>query len=645
MKRRKPTGRLTLLGLVIAMALPAIQLACVSDVSAETDREALVALYNATDGENWERNDNWLTDAPIGEWYGVTTDDNGRVTSLNLFDMGLSGELPLELSSLFNLETLLLSRNGLSGEIPPELGSLANLYVLNLSENQLSGEVPSELGQLSNLESLVLSYNRLRCVPANLQDRLDTESSHLGDLPFCVSNVSAETDAETDREALVALYNATDGPNWANNENWLSGASIGEWYGVRTDDNGRVTWLSLSDNRLSGEIPLELGSLANLKSLELAQNRLSGEIPPELGSLANLEQLSLSDNRLNGEIPPELGNLANLEDLYLGRNQLWRGCIPNSLQDQSVSVSGSPFCASAPETDREALVALYNATDGPNWANEHYWLSGASIREWYGVTTDDNGRVTWLWLYGNRLSGEIPPELGNLANLENLWLYENRLSGEIPPELGSLANLKSLELAQNRLSGEIPPELGNLANLEDLYLWVNQLSGEIPPELGNLANLEDLYLSANELSGEIPSELGNLANLESLFLSDNRLSGEIPSELSSLSNLNQLRLNNNELSGEIPPELGQLSNLESLVLSDNELRGCLPSSLQDRLIMEFSDLGGLPFCEAVPVSTTTPMSTATFSETDRVALGLASKTIGRFRRYTPIVNPAVAYPL
>ena len=226
-----------------------------------------------------------------------------------------------------------------------------------------------------------------------------------------------------------------------------------------------------------------------------------------------------------------------------------------------------------PETDREALVALYNATDGPNWANEHYWLSGASIREWYGVTTDDNGRVTWLWLYGN------------------------------------------------------------------------QLSGEIPPELGNLANLEDLYLSANELSGEIPSELGNLANLESLFLSDNRLSGEIPSELSSLSNLNQLRLNHNELSGEIPPELGQLSNLESLVLSDNELRGCLPSSLQDRLIMEFSDLGGLPFCEAVPVSTTTPMSTATFSETDRVALGLASKTIGRFRRYTPIVKPAVAYPL
>ena len=592
------TSRLTLLRVTIALILPVILLACdpdappatftseeatstsmVAQTSAETDREALVALYNATDGPNWAKNENWFSDATIGEWYGVTTDDNGRVTSLNLFDMGLSGELPLELGSLFNLETLLLSRNGLSGEIPPELGSLVNLYVLNLSENQLSGEVPSELGQLSNLESLVLSYNRLRCVPANLQDRLDTEPSNLGDLPFCFSNVSAETDAETDREALVALYNATNGPNWANNENWLSGAPIGEWYGVRTDDNGRVTWLFLYENRLSGEIPPELGNLANLETLGLSNNRLSGEIPPELGSLANLEDLSLSGNELSGEIPSELGNLANLEDLSLPRahrSQLG-GCVPTSLQDQLFNPAGPPFCASAPETDREALVALYNATDGPNWANENYWLSGASIAEWDGVTTDDNGRVTWL------------------------YLNENRLSGEIPPELGSLSNLESLELAQNRLSGEIPSELGNLANLEEMYLWVNQLSGEIPPELGSLANLEDLYLSGNELSGEIPSELGNLSNLENLYLSDNQLSGEIPSELSSLSNLNQLRLNNNELSGEIPSELGQLSNLESLVLSDNELMGCVPSSLQDRLIMAFSDLGETcPSAEPIP---------------------------------------------
>ena len=66
----------------------------------------------------------------------------------------------------------------------------------------------------------------------------------------------------------------------------------------------------------------------------------------------------------------------------------------------------------------------------------------------------------------NQLSGAIPPELGNLANLQNLDLGSNQLSGAIPPELGNLANLQSLNLNDNQLSGAIPPELGNLTNLE-----------------------------------------------------------------------------------------------------------------------------------------------------------------------------------
>ena len=74
----------------------------------------------------------------------------------------------------------------------------------------------------------------------------------------------------------------------------------------------------------------------------------------------------------------------------------------------------------SPETDREALVALYNATDGPNWTFDNNWLSDVPTSEWEGVTTDDNGRVTELSLRGHQLSGEIPPELSNLANLQEL---------------------------------------------------------------------------------------------------------------------------------------------------------------------------------------------------------------------------------
>ena len=118
---------------------------------------------------------------------------------------------------------------------------------------------------------------------------------------------AASGSAETDREALVALYNATGGENWDKSANWLSDAPLGEWEGVTTDFDGRVTELSLLDNDLSGEIPPELGSLASLTELDLGNNELSGgnnelsgEIPPELGSLSNLTHLILSDNDLSG---------------------------------------------------------------------------------------------------------------------------------------------------------------------------------------------------------------------------------------------------------------------------------------------------------------------------------------------------------
>ena len=111
--------------------------------SVETDREALalVALYNAN-GESWKRSDNWLSDAPLGEWEGVVTNDDGRITELQLPTNDLSGEIPAWLGSLSNLTHLILTDNDLSGEIPPELGSLSNLSYMFLQNSDLSGCVP-----------------------------------------------------------------------------------------------------------------------------------------------------------------------------------------------------------------------------------------------------------------------------------------------------------------------------------------------------------------------------------------------------------------------------------------------------------------------------------------------------------------------
>ena len=128
--------------------------AAVSERSAETDRAALVALYEATTGGfDW---DNWLCEAPLDQWAGVTTDENGRVTGLEL-DNNMRGSIPPELGTLDKLQRLDLSGNELRGLIPSELGNLQNLQYLNLDDNELSGSIPSELGNLQNLQYLNLA--------------------------------------------------------------------------------------------------------------------------------------------------------------------------------------------------------------------------------------------------------------------------------------------------------------------------------------------------------------------------------------------------------------------------------------------------------------------------------------------------------
>ena len=163
--------------------------------------------------------------------------------------------------------------------------------------------------------------------------------------------------------------------------------------------------------------------------------------------------------------------------------------------DAPAATAVTPLAQTSSETDREMLAALYNATDGENWDRNANWMSDTPIGGWHGVATDGNGRVTELNLEGNQLSGEIPPGLGNLANLEVLSVWSNRLSGQIPPELGNLSRLNTLYLWDNRLGGDIPPELGNLANLRKLSLSKNKLGGCIP------SSLEDQLEEKRELEG------------------------------------------------------------------------------------------------------------------------------------------------
>ena len=207
-----------------------------------SDHDVLVALYFATGGWNWQESDNWLTQVPLEEWYGVGTDSAGRVTDLSLGGNELAGEIPRELGGLTNLRDLYLSGNQLTGEIPRELGGLTNLRVLYLGGNQLTGEIPPELGGLGGLESLSLWANELAGeIPRELGGLTNLQVLSLGD-------------------------------------NQLTGEIPRELGGLT---NLRV--LYLGDNQLTGEIPRELGGLTNLREAVPQRQRVVRGDPATAG--------------------------------------------------------------------------------------------------------------------------------------------------------------------------------------------------------------------------------------------------------------------------------------------------------------------------------------------------------------------------
>ena len=559
----------------------------------DLDRGVLVTFYQATAGENWTRNDNWLSDAPVGEWFGVETDDRGRVTDLNLQSNNVSGPLPPELGKLSQLTALTLWHNPLTGRIPPELGNLSQLRSLHLgaaADNDLEGPIPPEIGQLTTLGGLSLFSDKLEGpIPTELRNLRNLSWLVLGGrnltgplpstfleftrlqivrislcmpgtpewIPWAarIRSLGASFCNQMDVEVLNALYRATGGPDWTNQEGWGEG-SISQWYGVTTDSIGFVT------------------------SLELSNNGLTGRLPSNLGQLEQLTELAVDGNELSGPLPLALTAAALTRFSYTGTNL----CAPadETFREWLASIESHEGTGEECEvSERDILEALYAGTGGTNWAASGSWSSDRPLEEWHGVSVDEHGLVTALRLTANGLTGPIPPELGGLAKLRRLELSRNTLSGAIPVRLANLTEIERLLLADNELTGPVPPELGSLPILNYLDLGDNDLSGSIPLEFGNLASVRRIHLDGNELTGPIPVELSRLAEVNWLDFSRNRLTGSIPAEFANLTQLGRLYVARNQLEGPIPAWLGRAVSLEFLSLHGNDFEGPIPSELQN----------------------------------------------------------------
>lgn len=356
-----------LTGLLWGAAFPLL-----GDVSAP-QRNALVAFYEAANGDEWKDNTNWLSGDPCSNsWFGllcnaantqverihiwgnnlsgVIAPELGEIESLeqlilidNMLTGGipeslfalpfleylwvaqndLSGPLPASIGTMPKIELLLLGSNRFDGNIPPEIGQLGTLRSLDMSDNLLVGAVPGELGNLRNLESLRLAGNMLTGeIPSSLGDLAQLEELMLINNRLDGS-IPSELGQLGELKALLLAINQLDGP---------IPAALGQL------SNLQVLWLHR--NELSGSIPPELGNLQALGQLLIHQNKLSGSIPTEITTLLNLSALHLNHNKLSGVIPEQLGQLEELEQLFLQANRLV-GVVPASLQNLTKLAPGN----------------------------------------------------------------------------------------------------------------------------------------------------------------------------------------------------------------------------------------------------------------------------------------------------------------
>jgi len=436
---------------------------------------------------------------------------------------------------------------------------------------------------------------------------------------------------QSEKDALVALYNATDGPNWNNNTNWNTAEPVATWDRVDIED-GHIVRLPLNYNNLTGYLPNDLQNLVSLKYLGIFGNNISGTIP-DLTSIATLNQFSISNNNFHfadfeneftsylayndtpdgyfNHVPMKKTDDEIIYDLVVGDDYTLTMSTVNGTgvtyqwykndelivgetsltytitNAQETDAANYTCKASSPivtdliierETihiygtmsaeDKNALIMLYYATDGTNWTNNTNWNTTAPVYEWFGVEIEGN-RVIEINLANNNLVGVLPTQIGDLDTLKVLHLNSNQISGSIPNEVGNLTDLRNINFDFNQFSGNIPVELGSLTNLTDLSFWDNQLSGTIPVELGNLTNLEIFSLEYNQLTGTIPAEFANLTAMRSFWLNNNQLTGDVPDIFSSMPALYYCSISDNQLTGAV--DFPNNPDLNGLWLYNNQL--------------------------------------------------------------------------
>uniref|UniRef100_A0A0D9VTF1 non-specific serine/threonine protein kinase n=1 Tax=Leersia perrieri TaxID=77586 RepID=A0A0D9VTF1_9ORYZ len=351
--------------------------------------------------------------------------------------------------------------------------------------------------------------------------------------------------------------------------------------------------LSLSNNKLEGVLPHDLGSMTSLQLLDLSNNMFSGQIPAELTKLANLGHLNLSSNGFGGALPLGLRNLRKLKYLDLRGNGFTGkldGIFAELQSPVHVDLSCNKFLGSLTSiSDNSSVVSTLQ------YLNVSHNLLSGTLFESDLMPLFDSLEV--FDASYNMLNGNIP--LFNFViSLKVLRLQNNNFSGSIPEALFRQTSmvLTELDLSCNRLTG--PLRRVTSINLKYLNLSSNSLQGTLPITFGSCSVVD---LSRNMLSGNL-SVVRTWGNyIETIDLTSNRLTGTWPDETTQFLRLTSLRISDNLLTGELPTIIGTYPELIAIDFSLNQLHGPLPGSLFTAVKLTYLNLSGNSFSGTLPL--------------------------------------------
>ena len=463
-------------------------------------------------------------------------ENNTRLQVLNLQGNSFTGQLHLPPYHNY-LHWLDVSENYLDGELQENIGKMIpKLECLKLSRNHIEGKLPSSIGDMSNLERLDLSFNNFsgELTKKSFANQtalrllsLSNNNFH-GEIFSKLANLSGLISLELNNnhfEGTLPLIHSMS-IDISNNCMW---GMIPEWIGNNTLNV--VLNLNMSDNFFEGRVPCELGGI-----IDLSNNLLSGSFPPCF-NVQNVRHILLQGNRLTGTLPKAVFNSSSLRTLDIKDNGFF-GSIPDEIDVRSglriLSLSGNHFSGIIPrqlcQLKEIAMMDLsknffsgtiphcfYNITFGKLDPMNSEYRPRFYLPDPYFFAAYKH-LLNWKFSVQER-DFEIIERAGvNFVTKYRTYFYKGLI----------LDIMSGLDLSFNKLTGEIPLELGQLSSIHAMNLSYNQLIGSIPKTFSNLTQLESLDLSHNNLSGEIPTVLIDLTFLEVFNVAHNNLSGKLP---------------------------------------------------------------------------------------------------------------------